>query len=253
MSKPYVALAALADDVVRAHKEGQRPPLRLLRPAYTPLMEKPKVSLLSTFEVVAKQTAGVAALLLCVSVFYDFSYFAALGLTFAEVPTTVADHIRSALVWAPGTAFWVFSLSLVVAFGRLATGESLTDVPLVRPKRSWWKRIVEDWPVYAALSLGVVWAAVDHSYTAVYLAASGVWQYLSEAVIDHPTLGVPFRSRSRLRGLLQRTLWYLRSVGLRASGSLRGGVSDRKSKAMSISLRVFTSSMLTGKPPQVGP
>lgn len=35
------------------------------------------------------------------SVFYDHSFLLALGLGFAEVPTNLADHVRSAVVWLP--------------------------------------------------------------------------------------------------------------------------------------------------------
>ena len=46
-------------------------------------------------------------------------------------------------------------------------------------------------------------------------------------------------------GLLERILWYLRSVGLKASGSFFGypGVSDRKSKLMSSRLSVSMRSV----------
>lgn len=41
-------------------------------------------------------------MLLVLSVAYDFSFLQAIGLSFQTVPTTIADHVRSAIVWAPG-------------------------------------------------------------------------------------------------------------------------------------------------------
>lgn len=53
------------------------------------------------------KTLGVAGAMLTVSsVGYDYSFLAALGLDFSSVPTTLADHARTAVLWAP----------LVVAF-----------------------------------------------------------------------------------------------------------------------------------------
>lgn len=45
--------------------------------------------------------APVTAFSLVLSIVYDWGYFEAIGLSFAEVPTTITDHIRTALVWAP--------------------------------------------------------------------------------------------------------------------------------------------------------
>lgn len=39
--------------------------------------------------------------LLVLSVVYDFTYLSALNLSFSQIPTTISDHIRSALLWAP--------------------------------------------------------------------------------------------------------------------------------------------------------
>jgi hypothetical protein len=45
---------------------------------------------------------GVAgAALLVVWVVYDWTFLLALDRTFLEVPTTIADHVRSAILWAP--------------------------------------------------------------------------------------------------------------------------------------------------------
>ena len=43
----------------------------------------------------------IATALLVVSVSYDFAYLTGLSLSFAQVPTTLADHTRSAVLWIP--------------------------------------------------------------------------------------------------------------------------------------------------------
>lgn len=42
---------------------------------------------------------GSASIL--VSIIYDWGFYHALGLSFSEVPTTLADHARSSLEWLP--------------------------------------------------------------------------------------------------------------------------------------------------------
>lgn len=59
-------------------------------------------------EQVPRIAATTSVALLCVSVSNDWSYLYALGLTLAEVPTTLQDHLRSALVWAPLTVVGLF-------------------------------------------------------------------------------------------------------------------------------------------------
>jgi hypothetical protein len=50
------------------------------------------------FGKVAAAASGVALVL---SVLYDYCFLTAMGLSLAEVPTTIADHVRSAIIWAP--------------------------------------------------------------------------------------------------------------------------------------------------------
>ncbi len=44
--------------------------------------------------------AGIS--LIIPSVLYDYFFLYALNLSFNEIPTTIQDHIRSAIIWAPG-------------------------------------------------------------------------------------------------------------------------------------------------------
>lgn len=48
------------------------------------------------------------------SVVYDWGYLYGLGLSFREVPTTIADHLRSAIIWLP---YAIVNLTFVVALG----------------------------------------------------------------------------------------------------------------------------------------
>ena len=39
-----------------------------------------------------------------ISIFHDWGFFFVLGASFAQAPTTIADHLQSWLVWLPGAA-----------------------------------------------------------------------------------------------------------------------------------------------------
>ncbi|MDO9031203.1 MAG: hypothetical protein Q7V09_12265 [Hydrogenophaga sp.] len=54
-----------------------------------------------------------SAATLALSVFYDFSYLAALHLDFGEVQTSLSDHVRSAVVWLPTVVVGIAFLALV--------------------------------------------------------------------------------------------------------------------------------------------
>jgi hypothetical protein len=48
-----------------------------------------------------KRLSLLATAMLIVSISYDFFFFLALGLSLSDVPTSLADHSRSAVIWAP--------------------------------------------------------------------------------------------------------------------------------------------------------
>jgi hypothetical protein len=55
-------------------------------------------------EELSKKLPLASAILLVLSVVYDYFYLQALALSFTEIATTISDHIRSAIVWLPGLA-----------------------------------------------------------------------------------------------------------------------------------------------------
>ena len=73
------------------------------------------------------------AFTLACSVFYDFAFLKALGLSFSDVPTTIADHVRSGIVWIPplvvGSAFYVYTALLNVHLDRQLGTDRSTWLP----------------------------------------------------------------------------------------------------------------------------
>lgn len=70
-------------------------------------------SIQSALEVGTKLLALIATLCVALSVLFDCGYLAALELTFSEVPTSLSDHTRSAILWLPLVGS-VFPLAVVV-------------------------------------------------------------------------------------------------------------------------------------------
>ena len=56
--------------------------------------------------------ASVASLSVLASFFYDWGFLTALGLSLSTSPTTIADHVRSWVVWLPNTSIVVFLVIL---------------------------------------------------------------------------------------------------------------------------------------------
>lgn len=54
-----------------------------------------------------------SALSLILSVIYDWGYFIALDISFAEAPTSLSDHIKSALIWVPPAALIIFIVAVI--------------------------------------------------------------------------------------------------------------------------------------------
>lgn len=85
----------------------------------------------SVLERTAKSLGVAAAYLLIVSVGYDYAYVRALGLSFAALPTSLADHVRTAILWAPITGVGLvsgFLLGLLTPSANAAPGTRGSEV-----------------------------------------------------------------------------------------------------------------------------
>ena len=69
----------------------------------------------------------IATALLVVPVSYDFAYLTGLSLSFAQVPTTLADHTRSAVLWIP-----IVGSALLLG---IVAGRSLPGAGSISPSR----------------------------------------------------------------------------------------------------------------------
>jgi len=72
----------------------------------------------SSLERIPTLIAAFGAALLVISVAYDYGFLLWLGVSLSEVPTSLSDHIRSSLVWAPSMVIVFFGIFVIELFNR---------------------------------------------------------------------------------------------------------------------------------------
>lgn len=150
----------------------------------------------SSLENVTKLLGVATAFLLVLSVAFDFSYFNALGLTFEDVPTTLADHARSALVWAPVAAVYLLLIGLW-EMGMSRVEDGLSEEELIRRSRfpnliRWFRKSVRFIAGAALLLALVVDMLLNNSNRGLYLFVLVAWGTLAFWVVQHERLGTNF-------------------------------------------------------------
>lgn len=65
------------------------------------------------WDAIAAVLGAVSGLSLFLSIVFDMGYFDTIGLRFSDIPTTISDHVRSALLWIPQTVTAAFAYALV--------------------------------------------------------------------------------------------------------------------------------------------
>lgn len=142
---------------------------------------------------------------LVASVAYDYSFFWALGLSLDEIPSTLSDHVRSAVVWSPKLVLSAIGYATIALFLKRVEG-GLSEEELVRrsrfPRFTRWFRRTGDrsftfWAVLVAL-LGPFLSTSDSWMIVTFLI---LWGMLMTSIISHPTLRESF-STSTTRFLL---------------------------------------------------
>ena len=95
------------------------------------------------------------ALVLILSIAYDYGYFMVFGVGFSEMPTTLSDHLRSSLTWIPNTLLVAFGVVVLEIFNRRVE-QGMTEEEIIQtsptPKFTAWFR---DSPKYPIIALAV--------------------------------------------------------------------------------------------------
>ena len=144
-----------------------------------------------SFEQIGLLSGVIGSLSVIVSFVYDWGFFAALGISFAEAPTTISDHIRSWLVWLPAAvAAGIFTLVLELLNRRVERG--MTEDEIVAFSPSWVRRFRAS-PYYLVAATGplivVLWILFGETYFDLLILGLPVcWFIFSGWVFGHPTV-----------------------------------------------------------------
>lgn len=152
--------------------------------------------LLALAEQVGKVVAVIASLLLVVSVFFDYSFLLAIGLSFDEIPSSLSEHVRSAILWAPkllltGLAFFMYELFLRRVEGGKSEEELIASSPTPRFTRIFRKSGDLVIPIVGTLT-AVIGPFLSNDLQWAYLLFVLLWGGLAVSVVNHPRLGVSF-------------------------------------------------------------
>lgn len=187
---------------------------------------------------ITKFLGVAAALLLVLSTSFDFSYLYALGLAFEDVPTSLTDHVRSALVWAPKAAVYILIIAIYdLTMRRMEGGR--TEEELVNsspnPRFTRWFRKS---PRYGFVALVALVVASDFFFTnssrGLYIGALFAWGTLALWLVQHERLGQNFNQTTRPLFVMLPILgiW----VGLLGYGQGRSAL-DQKAPFWAVNLK----------------
>lgn len=139
-----------------------------------------------------------AALMLVASVAYDFSFLLALGLSLDEVPSGIAEHVRSALAWAPKVAISLALYAVVELFLRRTEGGLSEQEIIARsPKPEFTRKFRRSGGV--VMWLGAIGTALLGPFFStdrgwMFFSFLVLWGTLAFTVLNHPRMSAQFPS-----------------------------------------------------------
>ena len=169
-------------------------------------------------ESFSKVLGLVTAVLLVLSTAYDFSFLYALGLNFEELPSTLADHVRSAIIWAPRALMYLAVLLMYEMFMRRVEGGMSEEELIARSPAPRFIRAFRKSPkVLFAILIPIV---ITHEFLlstsdqGLFLLALAVWGFLASSVVIHPRLGARFTATAgRLFIMIPIVVIWVASLG----------------------------------------
>lgn len=142
----------------------------------------------------------ITSSLLVLSIAYDYSYLNALNLSFAEVPTTISDHIRSSLVWSP-LLFIGLILYFVIEMILRRTENGMSEEEIINSsKNKKFTRIYREGPRYLIIFIAFVvligyFFGVDYKLSDLRFSIIVFWFLIFEYIFSHERIIEQFPSR----------------------------------------------------------
>ena len=148
---------------------------------------------INSFERIGLLGGTIASLSMIVSVFYDWGFFTALGISFADAPTTLSDHMQSWLVWLPGVATAaIFVLAIELLTRRIERGKTEDEIIASSPSPVWMRRI-RDSPYYFMGFMGpllvMLWILFGEVFfDGLFFGLSICWFFFIGWIFGHQTV-----------------------------------------------------------------
>lgn len=141
----------------------------------------------------SKLVGVVAGVALVGSVAYDWAYLYAMGLSFSDIPTSITDHMRSALNWMPNAVLTVGIVIGVELFLR-RTEQGMTEEQLIsaspHPRfTAWFRKSPSTLIVVIAVLTLVLYILLGHAFSSgLGFAFIILWFLFSSWVNSHPRI-----------------------------------------------------------------
>ena len=145
------------------------------------------------FERLGLLGGTIASLSIIVSVVYDWGFFSALGISFADAPTTLTDHMQSWLVWLPIVAPpALFVLGIELLTRRIERGMTEDEIIASSSSPVWMRRFRNSPNFYMGamgLILVMLWVLFGEIFFyGLILSLAVCWRSFTGWVFSHPTV-----------------------------------------------------------------
>jgi len=144
-------------------------------------------------ESMLKATGILATATLIFSIIYDWGFFFALDMGFLDIPSSIGDHVRSALVWLPNTLL-VFFLIIAFEFVSQRIERGLTEEEIIQSSKNPEKmRKFRRGPlvlfrIFAPVTVAA-FLLIGDSYRALLpISLIIVWSMISEWIVSAPLI-----------------------------------------------------------------
>ena len=137
-------------------------------------------------------SAVIPPITLLASAFYDWGFLFSIGISFAEAPTTIADHFRSWLVWLPEVTLSIFIILLLeMSTRRIEKGMTEKEIVESTPNPEKTKKMREKpfrlIPYIAILGI-IVWLFFGGHIAPVIFLSIILWFVISNWILSHPVI-----------------------------------------------------------------
>jgi hypothetical protein len=151
---------------------------------------------LPTLEETGKLMGLLGVALLILSVAHDYFFLIALSLSFNEVATTISDHVRSAIVWLPKVALFIFAMLVYELLMRRVEG-GRTEQELIETSPTprfikWFRFSANAAFVVLAVFIVLTTTLLTASLHGLFLGFMLLWGFLSFSVVQHRRMGAGF-------------------------------------------------------------